>query len=323
MRSIDTSLFEPDEFAIYLETNAPIDLGRMMRLLSQIEKVSKQGPVPATGLEVLQLKSGSLFARLRPNYGVKSLSTAQEKRIRKRYDQLMAEAGSAVREDSPQNEANRLTAQGNSEAAKQTRLMIAALAVSIVVPMISDRPSDLRDTIADMMKNDGVTCVQVVTASQKFAVERCDVPAYQDREVAEAINGLTEAIKDNIAVREQWTEALQRRVQEALPPAEEWVRRLSERPSAAERQERDPSLPPGTAYGGILTGIVRPKSGDVYIFEADAGEGEGEQSYILVPPPDLAVTDNLRYEILGQVYRHGDNLPIFVAGSMRPVYNIE
>lgn len=60
---LEETVLRPGEFAIYLDTNRSVDLGRLLTFLECFRWTSDDGIVPAYDLEIIDLQKKCIFAR--------------------------------------------------------------------------------------------------------------------------------------------------------------------------------------------------------------------------------------------------------------------
>jgi hypothetical protein len=346
MRKIDPKSFQPGEIVFGLQTNGTVDTRRFADFLRELSSGGVAAELPPFDLGIEEIWSGSLFGRLRLVFRAPdAIDVAAQARIDKlfqeaqsRHQAMDAAVGEAKAALSAAHQSALMVSQtldaaerkrkGSDEQDRRdkveikwlTRAAVAFAAAALIHDFAAnakkDEPSGCAQMVAELMLVDGVSKIDLWCDGHHVQIGHADVPLYRRRAESEPERilrsggrvgdrvGSSELPGDRRGVDVNFHEAPDNRPNAVRDGADEKAPRL-----------RDIDQARGAVR---LAGIARPKSDDVYIFSVNASEGA--QDYILVPPDGHDINENGNYEVLGQIYRYGDNIPILVAASLRPIY---
>lgn len=299
MRKFDQSSLELGQIAFFLETNAAIDAERLVTFLGRFAtRRGTRNALPPYSVEVVELRIGSLFGRVRARFRNDEVDIERVSRIHKR---AMERVDPAVRQARAAEQSLIIQQQAIGASRLQNKLLAATLAATVVGVWISQEANADSECVGGMMMYDGVSRVEVWTCEDHYVIHRENVPAYDRLANPVDTSQITDAVLGTLDEQREAIETASRRHAEAMQIPIELSRDLQ-----------------GNAkYAAKLTGLVSKRDENTLIFSPE-DEGASDE-LILIPPKDATMLVGEKYYVLGTVF-HGDtDPPILVAQSLRHV----
>lgn len=186
MRFEDTVL-RPGEFAIYLDTNGTIELGRLLAFLDCFRWINDDGLVPAYDLEVVDFQKKCIFARF--GFKWRDGKGPDEGRLSKmeREIAVMREqmAGTTVRmadaADAQVDIARKMMKVTTGGILVSAAIGVAGLILDVARDMTSGQPTECATAAANLMQHDHVGKIRIWSPDCTIIIEQRDIPEMERR----------------------------------------------------------------------------------------------------------------------------------------------
>lgn len=351
MKHFDPSRLAPGEIVFALHTNGTVDAGRFADFLAAFSETVVAAPLPPVKFDIVELWSGSLWARLTgslpdPDAAERDIALIEAATEGKRAivdAGLRAAAAQERAAEAAERSANaneRIAAAAEASAAdgaenkrmQRKSLSVAqwALFVSVVGTaytiadgMTAENPNPHAVRCADLMHIDGVAKIEIWTMDHHIAVTRPAVPVYQQRQ--QGITGFLSAVEtgeDTVTATGTvgpppygagpFGAGAYPGIER--PPVKEWPRRVDHAEHSAPFS--DTLFDASPAQLRRFIGRVEQYD-DMFIFVPAPGErAHREPPMILIPPRMGGFRPSHGYEVLGRVFKTPAGYDILVAKSV-------
>ena len=187
----DNSTLKAGEIAFYLAGNHAVDASRFAALLDCFAWTGPNAIVPPYELDIVELKKGSIFAKLAlrwsddtPNDRQLDLMVAELERLRGSVDKLnvtVTNIGGGLSED-------------GRRADRKANWSLALGALGLLYTVTHDfadaSPNRCATVLADLMEKDEVPAIKMWSPDCAFTIEKRNVPEVQRRERMHQLSGL-------------------------------------------------------------------------------------------------------------------------------------
>lgn len=334
---------EADELTFYFETNGTIATDRFAMFLELLGTAWRTEDLPPYALDILELKTGSLFGKLRLRF-LDALSTEAAAALRERVEELERRLNTderaldaAIRSaEASERQARAAEADNDIQRAivKATRLGIAVsaglatagLVYGIARDAMREEGNYCADLIAQIMDKDGVSSIELAGVGCRMVLKREDVPAYRRR-----IETPPPPADDDLRMAPLRSNGIEFPGSAHFPsgtdrPLETLAPATATDGSGGQRGDRargiDTARP--AARGAILSasGVRFSAAGrilnadNIYLFLHD---NDPDKRVILIPPQGQALADGHRYEVTGRLFTPHGGVDIIAADLMQPL----
>lgn len=185
---LQETVLRPGEFAIYLDTNRSVELGRLLAFFDCFRWINDDGFVPAYDLEIIDLQKKCIFARFgfvwrnghEPDATRLSKMEREIADLRETIDATAVSTAAAA--DAQVDIARKMlivTATGSLAT-------IAIGALGLILDFVKDAraesPNECAAAIADLMEHDAVQTLRIWSPDCTAVLEKRDVPEMLRRE---------------------------------------------------------------------------------------------------------------------------------------------